>query len=76
MDIENDYISKIRMRVKNLREAKGWTQEFLAEKVNRSREFINKFETGKQKISVTTLIRIAIAYEMSLKDLLDIDNYS
>lgn len=70
--IEQDYISQIRKRVKALREERQWTQEYLAEKVDRSREFINKFETGRQKISFTTLVRIAIAFDMSLKDLVDI----
>ena len=70
--IEETYINKIRNRVKQLRENRGWTQEYLAEKVNRSREFINKFETGKQKLSFTTLVRLAIAFDMPLKDLVDI----
>lgn len=72
VDIEEKYLNKIRQRIKALRDEKGWTQEYLAEKINRSREFVNKFETGKQKISFSTLVRIAIAFDLSLKELVDV----
>lgn len=73
IDIEEKYLNQIRLRIKALRDKKGWTQEYLAEKINRSREFVNKFETGKQKISFSTLVRIAIAFDMSLKELVDVN---
>jgi len=72
IDLEQKYLNQIRLRIKALREQKGWTQEYLAEKINRSREFVNKFETGKQKISFSTLVRIAVAFDMSLKELVDL----
>lgn len=72
IDIEEKYLNQIRLRIKALRDQKGWTQEYLAEKINRSREFVNKFETGKQKISFSTLVRIAIAFDLSLKELVDV----
>lgn len=43
VDIEEKYLNSIRLRIKALRDKRGWTQEYLAEKINRSREFVNKF---------------------------------
>ena len=73
LEVEENYLNIIRQRIKSLREKKGWTQEYLAEKINRSREFVNKFETGKQKISFSTLVRIAVAFDLSLKELVDLE---
>ncbi len=66
---DKDYNSKIRVKIKKYRKLRGYSQELLAEKVDRTREQINKIENGKQTIGLNTFIRIAHALEVSLEEL-------
>ena len=67
--IKKDYNPAIRRRMKKYRKLRGYSQEFLAEKAESSREHINKIENGKDTIGLNTFIRIAIALEVSLEEL-------
>jgi len=55
--------------IKKFRELKGWSQEFLAEKVDLSREYINKIERGQQFISLRRLFQLADLLEVDFCDL-------
>lgn len=66
---DKDYNAKIRAKIKKYRKMRGYSQEFLAEKVDRTREQINKIENGKQTIGLNTFIRIALALDISLEEL-------
>ena len=57
-------------RIKHFRTEKNHTQELLGEKVNLSREHINKIETGTNKPSLDTVVDIANALGISVEDLL------
>ena len=57
-------ISYFRMQCGNI------TQEALASKINRSREFLAKIEKGTEHPSVATLVDIADALCISIDDLL------
>lgn len=59
------------MKLKTLREEKGWSLEQAARKVgNITKQSISAFEKGESTPKVETLIRIARAYNVSLDYLL------
>jgi len=49
-EFDKDYNAKIRARIKKYRKLRGYSQELLAEKIDRTREHINKIENGKQTV--------------------------
>jgi transcriptional regulator with XRE-family HTH domain len=53
-----DVARNIGLRVRELRRAKAWTQEDLAEKMGKTAQWISLIENG-QPISVETLTRLA-----------------
>ena len=56
-------------RIKYLRERKGLTQEKLAEKAGLSLDFIGKIEVSINKPGLKSLIKIAKALDVHLKEL-------
>ena len=56
-------------RIKSLRETKGLTQEKLAEKTGLSLDFIGKIEVNINKPGLRSLIKIAQALDVELKEL-------
>jgi len=60
-------------RIKKYRETKNWTQEFLAEKVDLSREYIVRVEKGQKFISLKKLFLIADVLEVKFSDLTNFD---
>ena len=53
-----DY-GKIGARIRKFRKARGYSQEFLAEKVNISTTHMSHIETGSTKLSLQVLVDIA-----------------
>ncbi len=62
------YILRVGLKIKNLRLERGWSQEVLAEKMGTSRQRISKMEKGKYALRLGTLVRLAIVFEMDIKD--------
>jgi transcriptional regulator with XRE-family HTH domain len=64
---------KLSETIKNLRQKKGWTQQTLATKARLPYNAITKIEQGyaiiSQNCRITTLTKIADAFEISLDDL-------
>ncbi len=58
------------MRLKKLREVRGWTQKSLAEKVGVSRNTIARLEVGNRRPSLQLLERLAKALKVKVGDLL------
>ncbi len=58
------------MRLKQIREKRGWTQERLAEKVGVSRVTIARIETANRKPSLELLERLAKALKVKVGELL------
>ena len=58
-------------RLKEIRKAKGFTQERLAEVLDISQRQLTRIETGYNFPSVETLERISLYLEIDLKDLFD-----
>ena len=63
-------------RIKNLRMAKGISQEDLAYKANLDRTYITYVENAKKNVTIETLYKITQALEISLSDFFDIDETS
>lgn len=59
-------------RLKELREERGYTQRSLADAAGFSYPFIAEMETGRKVPSLTTLIRLAIALDCEVADLVTV----
>lgn len=56
-------------RVRDLRAARGWTQERLAEEVDLDRSYVAGIEVGGRNPSLKALARFADAFRISLTEL-------
>lgn len=56
--------------IKTIREHEGLTQEAFGELVNRTRETVNKMETGKVKVSAKVILLLREHYGDELEDIL------
>ena len=56
-------------RLRELREAKGWSQGELAEQLEVSRQTINALETGKYDPSLPLAFRIARLFESRIEEI-------
>jgi transcriptional regulator with XRE-family HTH domain len=59
------------MRIKALREARGWTQDTLARKARVSRVTIGRIEIGHSRPSLELLERLAKILKVKLSELLE-----
>ena len=69
-------MSRLNLLGKNIRkyrEAKKFSQEFLAEKTNLSREYITRIENGQKFISLRKLFLLADVLEVKFSDLTNFD---
>jgi transcriptional regulator with XRE-family HTH domain len=58
-------------RVRELRKARGWTQEQLAEAADLHENYISRLETGEQEPGLFTILRLCQALETTPNGLLD-----
>lgn len=61
-------------KIKNIRELKNFTQEYMAEKLDISQAAYSKMEKGNTKISKDKLYKISEILEVSPEDIADFDN--
>ena len=59
--------------LKQLRESKGYTQSQLAQKINKSKSTISRYENNIKIPSADTMIQLAVLYHVSLDYLAGID---
>ena len=57
------------MRVRQLRDGQGWTQEQLAERAEIQRTYLAEIEAGKRNPSVRFLDKLATALQVRIADL-------
>jgi transcriptional regulator with XRE-family HTH domain len=57
------------LRIRTLRGQKGWSQELLAHNCGTNRGHIGDIERGKYDVRTVTLLKIANALQVSLKEL-------
>jgi putative transcriptional regulator len=55
-------------RLRELRDARGWSQGELAEQLDVSRQTVNALETGKYDPSLPLAFRIARLFGLSIED--------
>lgn len=70
---ENDTLKKIAFNIKVERMRKNLTQFQLAEMIEVHEKYIGKIESGKQNLTIKTLIKLANALGVQLSKLVDID---
>lgn len=56
-------------RIQELREAKGWSQQDLADATGTTGQQIGRLEAGKRKLTVDWMIRLAAALQVNMADL-------
>lgn len=61
---------EIGARIREVREAKGWTQDDLAREARMSKSFLSEVETGKRNLSTESLLRVATALGASVEYLM------
>jgi len=61
----NDYLNIVALNIAKLRHRANITQEELAEKTNCTREFINRVENYKERVSLKMLLTISCVLEIS-----------
>lgn len=67
----NVVASRLGLRIKKLRKAKGLTQEELGDAVNLDYKYISLLERGVRTPSVKALVRISDALDVEMKDFFD-----
>ena len=56
-------------RVRNLRRARGWSQQTLADRLEVSRQSVNAIETGKYDPSLPLAFRLAELFDLPIEEL-------
>ncbi|MDP3631601.1 MAG: helix-turn-helix transcriptional regulator [Phenylobacterium sp.] len=64
-----DVRARVGRNMKRLREAKGWSQEELADQASIHRTYVSGVERGVRNPTVTVLEKLAIALGATLPDL-------
>jgi transcriptional regulator with XRE-family HTH domain len=72
MEIGKKSLAKLGKRVRQLRLAKGWTQEECAYEAQMSAVYLSGIERGTRNPTVKNLARLAAALEVHLADLFKI----
>lgn len=70
---EEEIIKKIAFNIKVERMRKNLTQFQLAEMIDVHEKYIGKIESGKQNLTIKTLIKLANALDIKLSKLVDIE---
>lgn len=61
-------------RLKSLRGNKGWTQEYLAEKMDISSNYLSSIERGQENPTFEMLIKFSKAFEIEIFELFDFEH--
>ncbi|HLV46675.1 MAG TPA: helix-turn-helix transcriptional regulator [Flavobacterium sp.] len=63
----------IEEKIKSIREAKGFTQEYMAEQLGITQAAYSKIESGQTKLTMNKITDIATIFEMDVNDLMSYD---
>lgn len=66
-------IKKPGLKIKNIRELKNYTQEYMADQLNLSTRAYSKIESGETELTIKRLNQISVIFNMSSIDLLCFD---
>lgn len=62
------------MRIKELREENGLTQQTVAEFLNVKQNTYSQYESGKRQLSIDMLIKLAKFYKVTTDYILELEN--
>lgn len=62
------------MRIKELREENGLTQQAIAEFLNVKQNTYSQYENGKRQLSIDMLIKLAKFYNVTTDYILELEN--
>lgn len=65
---------KVGSRIKNLREEKKYSQEYMARKLDISQNVYSRIETGQAKLDTERLVQIADILDVSILSLLELSD--
>jgi transcriptional regulator with XRE-family HTH domain len=68
---EDKIVRELAVRIRQLRHAKGWSQEKLAEEAGMHRTYLGGIEVARRNPSLRNLIKIARALGVPVKALFD-----
>jgi len=68
---ETAILKALGSRIRELRDAKGWSQERLAQAAYLDRSYVAGIERALRNPSVRSLIKIAAALKVSIRDLFE-----
>ncbi|CAN7177989.1 helix-turn-helix domain-containing protein [Caballeronia sp. LjRoot31] len=63
-------VKKLGLALRQLRQAKGWSQEELAERAGLHRNFVGMVERGSTQVAIDSLFSLADALGVSASELL------
>ncbi|MEI8389152.1 MAG: helix-turn-helix transcriptional regulator [bacterium] len=70
--MNDNALSNFGKKVKQLREEKGWSQEKLALDIEVDKSYIGRIERAERYPNLKTIIKLADALNVQVKDLFDI----
>lgn len=73
-DASNAIVCYMKFRIKEHRNARGWTQDHLAALSGTSKGFISQLESGKRDPSAETLRSLAAAFDIDVTEMIDADS--
>ena len=68
-----DVCQKIGLRVQQLRQAKGWSQDEFAHRANLHRTYVSGVERGIRNPTITVLEKLAAGLEITLSELVALE---
>lgn len=70
MSNELSFWEALSVRMRNLRDSQGWTQDEVAERIDISKTAYRSYELNLRRISVDVLMRLAALYGISMDEML------
>ncbi|MEZ5015922.1 MAG: helix-turn-helix transcriptional regulator [Flavipsychrobacter sp.] len=70
---EQVLLKKVAKRIRALREGRGMTQQELAALLDYEKSNLSRLESGTVNIKLSTIYKIAQAFEISMSELLDVE---
>ena len=66
--MRGDIRKEVGARIRALRQARGFSQEILAERADLHRNYVGSIERGERDVGLTSLVRLTGALGLSLAD--------
>jgi transcriptional regulator with XRE-family HTH domain len=71
---DRDLFELIGIRIRNIRKARGVSQQILAYEVDMEKPNISRIEAGRTNVTIKNLYKIAEALGVTMKEIVDIES--